>query len=230
MSGTGEAKTLIVVRHGNTFEKGETPRRVGAGTDIPLVAKGREQASAVATFMARENLRPDRVFAAPLRRTAESAAIIARGLDIAAPVLPAGEFTEIDYGPDENKTEEETAERIGRALLAADGEGGATPETAIERGKAAIARWDASGVVPSGWNVDVVKIIRDWRAFADGIRPGETVLLVSSNGIIRFAPHLLTEGYEAFSNRQPIKVSTGGVCVFRDAGSGWECRLWNARP
>jgi transcriptional regulator GlxA family with amidase domain len=28
--------TLIIARHGNTFEDGETPRRVGARTDLPL--------------------------------------------------------------------------------------------------------------------------------------------------------------------------------------------------
>ena len=28
--------TLVVIRHGNTFEADEEPRRVGARTDLPL--------------------------------------------------------------------------------------------------------------------------------------------------------------------------------------------------
>ena len=38
---------FIVVRHGNTFEADEQPRRIGARTDLPLTAKGVEQARAL---------------------------------------------------------------------------------------------------------------------------------------------------------------------------------------
>ena len=31
---------LVIVRHGNTFEAGEPPRRIGARTDLPLTATG----------------------------------------------------------------------------------------------------------------------------------------------------------------------------------------------
>ena len=34
-------KRLIIARHGNTFRPGETPTRVGAGTDLPLVEETR---------------------------------------------------------------------------------------------------------------------------------------------------------------------------------------------
>ena len=39
--------TLIIARHGNTFDKGDIPTRVGARTDLPLVEKGRAQAKAL---------------------------------------------------------------------------------------------------------------------------------------------------------------------------------------
>ena len=38
---------LLIVRHGNTFETGETPRRVGLRTDLPLSSSGRKQANAL---------------------------------------------------------------------------------------------------------------------------------------------------------------------------------------
>ena len=39
---------LLLARHGNTFEKGDKVVWVGARTDIPLTAKGRDQAAALA--------------------------------------------------------------------------------------------------------------------------------------------------------------------------------------
>ncbi|HAO37083.1 MAG TPA: histidine phosphatase family protein, partial [Hyphomonas sp.] len=35
---------LIIVRHGNTFDKGDTVTRVGGRTDLPLSASGLAQA------------------------------------------------------------------------------------------------------------------------------------------------------------------------------------------
>lgn len=225
----GRERKLIIIRHGNTFEN-EPSRRIGAATDIPLVKKGREQAAAAAAYLREQGIRPDRVFAAPLKRTSETAGIIARDMGLDCPILPAGEFVEIDYGPDENKTDKDVAENLGRRILSKSGGADITPEQATEAGNAAIRDWDTNGTVPDGWKVDVEKIIGDWRTFAAGVRLCETVLLASSNGIIRFSPHLLAEGYESFYRRQGIKVSPGNVCVFRDKGAGWECAFWNVKP
>ena len=88
--------------------------------------------------------------------------------------------------------------------------------------------WNAKAVVPQGWKVDPDKIVAAWKSFADSVADGETVLLVSSNGIIRFAPHL-TGDYDAFCQTHDIKVATGGVCVFENDGSGWTCSEWNVK-
>ncbi len=42
---------LIIIRHGNTFNPDQTPLRVGAGTDIPLVTSGREQAKNIGLWL-----------------------------------------------------------------------------------------------------------------------------------------------------------------------------------
>ena len=36
-----KCRKLVIVRHGNTFRAGETPTRVGARTDLPLVEEER---------------------------------------------------------------------------------------------------------------------------------------------------------------------------------------------
>lgn len=219
-------RRLVIIRHGNTFRPEETPRRVGARTDLPLVEEGR--AKKAAKILAGHGYRADRMFAAPLQRTMQTASVIAGEMGYGGKIIPAADFVEIDYGPDENKTEEEVIERLGRAILGAM-EGCSSVDAVVEAGKNAVARWDREGIVPEGWRVDVNAIRRSWSCFADAIGPSETVLLVSSNGIIRFAPCLLSEGEDAFRSHSSIKVATGGVCVFEDDGNGWRCVLWNAR-
>ena len=43
---------LLLARHGNTFNKGDKIVWVGARTDLPLTAKGREQALALGQALA----------------------------------------------------------------------------------------------------------------------------------------------------------------------------------
>ena len=40
-----KCRKLVIVRHGNTFRAGETPTRVGARTDLPLVEEERARSS-----------------------------------------------------------------------------------------------------------------------------------------------------------------------------------------
>jgi len=45
-------RQLFIVRHGNTFDPGDTVTRVGARTDLPLSSSGRAQADALARHFA----------------------------------------------------------------------------------------------------------------------------------------------------------------------------------
>ena len=79
-------KTLIIARHGNTFRPGETPTRVGAGTDLPLVEE--ERARGVGKYLKNKGLIPSKIYAAPLRRTMETARLAAaEGYDYFATTL-----------------------------------------------------------------------------------------------------------------------------------------------
>lgn len=216
-------KRLIIARHGNTFRPGETPTRVGAGTDLPLVEETR--ARSIGRYLKDKGLTPDRVLAAPLKRTMQTAALALEEAGLSLPILPMEDFREIDYGPDENRTEDEVMERLGRLACPAE----ASHDEIMAKGQEAIELWNANGTVPSGWRVDPAELAAVWKKFAADIRDGETVLVVSSNGVIRFAPHI-TEGYDDFCAQYDIKTATGGVCIFENAGGVWECREWNVKP
>ncbi len=88
---------LVIVRHGNTFEAGETPRRIGARTDLPLTAAGLEQAEALGRHFCAQwhPLRPgavERTAAHADDRPQLSWATRDR-------IEPASFLTEVDHGP-----------------------------------------------------------------------------------------------------------------------------------
>ncbi len=203
--------TLIIARHGNTFEPGELPRRVGTHTDLPLTEKGREQARAIGRYLKENELVPEVTYSSKLQRTIETGEIAAKEAGFPQPAYQLDIFNEIDYGPDENKTEDEVIARLGEQAL---------------------KDWDESATVPEGWVVDPEEIIQNWQGFADQIRihdDGEVALVVTSNGIARFAPHL-TGDFEGFRAEHSIKISTGALCIFHYVDDRWIIKEWNLKP
>ena len=222
-------KRFIIVRHGNTFRKGETPTRIGAKTDLPLVEE--ERARSVGKYLLSKNIIPDKVYTSPLKRTRQTAALVLEELKLNIKPILLDSFVEIDYGVDENKTEEEVIERLGRQYLIKEGVlTPSSPEDIVWKGQSVIDLWNQKAIVPDGWLVDVDKIIATWKSFAEEINEGETALLVSSNGIIRFAPYILDSDYDDFCSTHDIKVVTGGVCLFEYEDKKWTCKEWNVKP
>src|SRR5882724_3494292 len=109
---------VVLVRHGNTFSPGEAAVWVGARTDLALVEKGRQQAEEVANQLGRAGMTINTIFAGPLRRTAESAVIIANIAGIAPESLVIDRrLTEIDYGDWEGLTSDDIRQRYGHSEI-----------------------------------------------------------------------------------------------------------------
>ncbi len=198
---------LIIARHGNTFGRDDTPTRVGARTDIPLVQSGIEQAVAIGQYFKINNIKPDIIFSSELKRTQQTAAHALPD----TPITPLACFNEIDYGPDENKTEAAVVKRIG--------------QTAIDA-------WNQQAIVPPGWQVNPQVIIQDWLNFGSMIQEkhaNQTVFVVTSNGIARFAPYL-TGNFEAFCKNNTIKLKTGALCSLKLTNATWQVIHWNLKP
>lgn len=201
---------FVIVRHGNTFAAGETPRRIGARTDIPLTESGQAQARALGALFADFGWRFGRVLMSPLQRTRQTAEAIlaAQGSEVAPQA--AGFLREIDHGPDENRTEEEVLERIGQGALQA---------------------WDAEAMPPPGWVVDRQMRVTAWRELFAASGADEPVLLVTSNGAARFAL-MADEGlHEAAQHLPSLKMPTGSYGVIRHSGrGGLVIDAWGVRP
>lgn len=202
---------LFICRHGNTFAAGETPRRVGARTDIPLVDSGLVQAKALGDHFKAQDITFNRAFCSRLQRTRQTAEIIVERMGQQQTVDPLNFLNEIFYGPDENKTEEEVIARIG---------------------KDAIEKWDSDAIVPDGWDANPDFIIGDWLSFGDYAKyhfKNQNILLVTSNGTARFAPHL-TGDFIRFQKNNDIKLKTGAYGIIAYDGNKWVIEAWNVRP
>ena len=198
---------LIIARHGNTFGPGDTPTRVGAHTDIPLVQSGIEQATLIGEYFQKNNIKPDIIYSSELKRTKQTAKHALKDI----PITPLSCFNEIDYGPDENKTEPEVIARIGEA---------------------AIDAWNQHAIVPPGWQVNPDAIIQNWLDFGTMIQEkhkNQTIFVVTSNGIARFAPYL-TGNFENFCKHHAIKLKTGALSSFSYVNSAWHVNYWNLKP
>lgn len=200
--------TILLARHGNTFDAGDTVIRLGNRIDLPLSSSGRAQAEMLGVYFKDNKIPIHAVFTSFLKRTIETASIALKVADITLSMRQNHMFDEIDYGPDEGKTEEEVIARIGKPTLVA---------------------WDANAQVPPGWLVDPQQIIKNWIDFAEMVThkfPNRTVLVVTSNGIARFAPYL-TNDFAGFSANNNIKLSTGALCSLNNDSGTWKIEYWN---
>ena len=193
---------LIIARHGNTFEPGEPVLRVGRGTDLPLSASGRAQATALGEHLAAQGLVPDQVFCSRLQRTRQTAELALAAMGVSRKVEALAQFDEVDYGEDEGQPEEAVVARLGEEAL---------------------RRWDEECIVPAGWRVDIDQMEQDWRRFASTLPPGRT-LVVTSNGVARFAPVALSVAGKVAEPK--LKTAAYGRLVRK---GDWQCAGWNLR-
>jgi probable phosphoglycerate mutase len=206
---------LLLARHGNTFEAGEKAIWVGARTDLPLTAKGREQAAALAVALAPLKPRIERVIAGPLKRTRSHAEIVIHSAGFEAAAAVDERLREIDYGLWEGKSSEEI-----RAL----------------GGDLELRAWNERGEWPRSpqWTPSPEKIAANAAALAhelsDALPADRAALLVTSNGILKFFLKLVPGAFDEMAARGALKVATGHCCALRHSERGWQLAFWDREP
>jgi len=201
---------LILARHGNTFEAGETPVWVGAREDYPLTSKGEDQSRAIGAALNYAGILPARIIAGPLKRTREGAALAARACGFGGVVEIDERLKEIDYGVWGGRSDADIAK---------------------EWGARAIEAWRERSVVPegAGWTPGPQTIEAHAKAVLDALaaRPGGDVLMISSNGVLRYF-HALIAG--AGARPEEAKVKTGHMGAARLTAGTWALDFWNLPP
>lgn len=201
---------VIFARHGNTFAPGETPVWVGAKEDLPLVPKGLEQARALRDSLKERGFAPARIISGPLQRTWVAAMIVAEGVDQPVSIEIDLRLREIDYGSWGGRSDDEIAEKYGAE---------------------AIELWRQDGIVPetADWSPSQDELRLAVSDFVDGLieSAGDDVVVVTSNGILRFIHEKLDAGAKGFSDH---KVKTGHVCETALIEGEWQVMSWNEKP
>jgi len=199
---------VILARHGNTFETGQTPVWAGANEDFPLTDKGLEQSRAVGEALARARITPDRILSGPLKRTRTGARLAGEACGFAGEVEIDERLREIDYGVWGALADAEIEARWGRSVLEAWRERSEFPEGA-------------------GWSPSRSELMGNARDVLEAVtceaNPDTAVLIVTSNGILRFF-HVLLGGDGAG------KAATGHMAAARIEGGEPRLLFWNLPP
>tara|TARA_R110002072_G_scaffold119431_1_gene252250 strand:+ start:311 stop:928 length:618 start_codon:yes stop_codon:yes gene_type:complete len=196
---------LILARHGNTFEPGETPVWVGAREDLPLAEKGLEQAEALGTALSDRDIQPARIMSGPLIRTRKAAEIVRDRLASALAIEIDDRLKEIDYGSWGGKSDDQIIAEFGEDALAAWRDRNERPANADWSPDAATLRANAMAVLQ------------------DSQSDTGPVLVITSNGILRYFHAAL--GFDG-----DAKVRTGHVGAARLEARAARPLFWNCNP
>lgn len=217
---------IVFARHGNTFAPGDRVIWIGRTLDLPLVAKGREQARLLGKALARSRTVPADVFCGSLRRTRAYAEIVIEELGLELRPLVDTRLDEIDYGEWTGRTREEIVTQLGQGEE--------------------LARWDGEGIWPedAGWAGSEREIRRSLRAFTEELVQGygadDILLVVTSNGILRYFGQVIQarsrnkSAFEAYggvgSANAAFKMKTGNIGKVDYRAGAFELVFWDVDP
>lgn len=198
---------IVICRHGNSFDKGDVVTRIGARTDLPLSISGIDQARGLTKQFSSgtSGFEFKLAFCSSLLRTYQTADfILTSGHDVKS--LNILKFlTEIDYGVDENKPEEQVVARLGRD---------------------AITLWDEKAIPPEGWDVNPEELIQSWKDFFARYMDHEgDILVVTSNGIARFA----LDAVDEITTDAPRKLRTAAYGIIEIENGHSKLTAWDIR-
>jgi probable phosphoglycerate mutase len=211
---------ILCARHGNTFGPGDRVVFVGANEDLPLTAAGEEQARALAKALNDSGVAPAVVYAGPLKRQWRYAEILVANLARRpVPLLDSG-LSEIDYGDWASRTNDEVEAMPGQAK--------------------ALKSWNDRNVWPksANWGGSEEGLRGEIAAFLDVLReaqgeilpPDAAVLVVGSNGVLRFLA-MAALGPDAENHPQfPFKIRTGNVGKLIERAGRYDLAYWDRAP
>lgn len=210
---TSDVKKLYLVRHGNTFEGGETPRYVGAGSDLSLTDFGLEQSRAVGRFLKKQVGKVDKIFFGPLKRQEESALAIAAELGVSNIDLKKwNDLTEIHYGAWEGLTTDAIKSKWPKEY-----------NSWTELGS-----W-ANGVFKDSEEDTQERLYNCFENLMDEVQDNDVIVAVTSNGCLRFL-HAAIMGEIVLSSPGKSKVATGSLCEIAVTEDEIAVVKWNYKP
>jgi len=201
---------IYLARHGDTFAPGQKVVWAGSRNDLPLAPRGIEQATALGEAFCKRGIGLRTVVTGPLERTREFARLVLAAMGSATEPTVDRRLDEIDYGAWSGLSNSEVIERFGKREL---------------------ERWNALSIWPkeAGWGSDeatitaeIQALVRELSALGNG-----PVLLVSSNGRLRYALTLVEKELERRVRDQTFKIKTGQVAHLHWDGERFSLPFWD---
>ncbi len=206
---------LILVRHGNTFSAEETPYWVGSEQDLPLTTAGLEQAELLADYLKTGFPEVAAIYSSNLKRTQTTASILHKKLSCPTPLIFDSRLAELNYGHWGGLSNEQIIEQFGQSQL-------------DEWNK--FSRWPAN----ANFGKSAAEISAEVKSLAMELIQhypvDSSVILVSSNGRLRFFLNLIFGAFEDYLQTGKLKVHTGAFCHLRHSKECWEIVAWNKLP
>jgi len=211
------AITLIIARHGNTFEKDEIPRFIGRRTDLPLTQEGRTQAHQFGKYLREKQIFPVAIYSSSLKRQKEMAEIVNAELGGDIPLCQDEALLEIDYGTWENLSDEEVKQKYS-----------------IEEYKV----WSTAMQWPASFADSPEEIQTQLQVWLQRLRnthvDNTTIVAVSSNATLRYLYSLAQaqewNRYKTEKRMKELKVKTGNFCVLHIYPDHYDVMQWNLFP
>ena len=206
---------VILSRHGNTFSAGDTVVWVGATPDLPLVASGILQAKCLAQALQKADSHPKSVYCGPLKRTHDYAAIVLEQLHSSVKPIVDSRLNEIDYG---------NWAGLSNTQIQEIGEGDD------------LSAWENLSVWPkiAAWSGSPAHMAKEVKEFSNDLEkqydPEDTILVISSNGRLRYFLKLIPGLFEQHVQNKEFKVATGNICLLTYEHRKWQMNFWNKKP
>ncbi len=206
---------LILVRHGNTFNKGDKIVRIGCEQDTLLVEEGKKQALNIGKAIKEKGIELNAIYSSNLKRAYQTAEGIIDGLGKNIQINVDNRIDEINYGKWSGLTDNEIIEKYG---------------------KEALDDWNLYAKIPSGagWIPQESVLLYTLRSFCAEMQRKHkrgNVLAVTSNGVLKFFLKLVPSEFDKAVKEKNVKVNTGNcVDVKLKTLSEIKINKWNVPP
>lgn len=204
---------LYFARHGDTFAPGQKVVWAGSKNDLPLAPRGLEQAHALGAAFTRCGIAPRRVLSGPLERTRMFAKLVLETMGSSVVPTIDPRLDEIDYGLWSGLSNSEVIERFGKREL---------------------ELWNALSIWPkeAGWGSSEATVRGEVHALVNELVAGGEgpILLVSSNGRLRYVLTLIERELERRVRDQTFKIKTGNVACLSWDGARFSVPFWDIDP
>ncbi|MBP9674094.1 MAG: histidine phosphatase family protein [Bacteriovoracaceae bacterium] len=205
---------LWLTRHGNTFNPQDQVVRVGAKEDLPLTPQGFKQAEHLAQYFLQQKIIFSHCYTGPLKRAKNFGEHILKTMNYSLPVQIDARLNELDYG-----------------------DWGGLPDSEIQkRWPTDFFAWEESSKWPvqGKWGEGEAEVRKRVHHFFLELKKKynsqEHILVVSSNGLLRYFLTLVQGEFESRVRLKKLKMRTGAIGQIKVHQEIPHLTMWDFRP